>query len=71
MNRPIISKNLFTHNSHCFSRAIRNTQSDLKLPLKMTSSGENGFSFRGAKAWNGLSAAAKKAPSVKYFKVAI
>ena len=55
---PLQLKNLFTRNSRCSSRALRNTQSDLKLPLKKTSSGQNGFSFGGAKAWNGLSAAA-------------
>ena len=68
---PLYLRNLFTRNSHCLSRALRNTQSDLKLPLKKTSSGQNGFSFRGMNAWNGISAAAKKAPSVKSFKVAI
>ena len=68
---PLYLKNLFTRNSHCSSRALRNTQKYLKLPLKKTSSGQNGFSFRGAKARNGLSAAAKKAPSVKSFKVTI
>ena len=30
----LVSKNLFTRNSHCSSRALKNTQSDLKLPLK-------------------------------------
>ena len=59
---PLYLKNLFTRNSHCSSRALRNTQRDLKLPLKNTSSGQNGFSFRGAKARNGISAALRKAP---------
>ena len=34
---------------------LRNTRSDLKLPLKKTNSGQSGFVFRGAKAWDGLS----------------
>ena len=67
---PLYLTNLFTRTSHCSSRAPRNTQSDLKLPSKRTSSGQNGFSFRGAKVWNGLSAAAEKAPPVKSLKVA-
>ena len=47
-----------------------NTQNDLKRRDE-TSSGQNGFSFRGAKACNGLSAAAKMALSVKSLDVAI
>ena len=35
------------------------TEKDLKLPLKKTNNGQQGYSFRGAKSWNGLSAGAK------------
>ena len=57
---PLCLKNLFTRNSHYSSGAFRNTQSDPKLPLKKTSIGQNGFSFRGTKASKGLSAAEKR-----------
>ena len=40
---PLYLKNLFTRNSHRSSRALRNTQSDLKLSLKKTSCGQKDF----------------------------
>ena len=39
-----------------------------ELPLKKTNNGQKGFSFKGAKSWNGLSAGAKCAPSLASFK---
>ena len=39
---PLYLKNLFTCNSHCSSRALGNTQSNLKLTLRKTSSGQIG-----------------------------
>ena len=45
-----------------------NPDRDLKLPLKRTNNGQKGYSFRGAKSWNGLSAGAKCAPSLASFK---
>ena len=47
---PSYLKNLFTRNSHCSSRALRNTQKDLKLLLKKASSGQNGFSLMGSES---------------------
>ena len=49
-------------------RALRNSDRDLKLPLKKTKNGQKGYSFRGAKSGNGLSAGAKFAPSLASFK---
>ena len=60
--------NLFTKNSECSSRSLRNTETDLRLPMKKTANGQKCFSFRGAKLWNGLSAESKQASSLSLFK---
>ena len=48
--------NLFTRASQLTSRCLRNTLTDLRLPKKSSKTGQKCFSFRGAKAWNDLSA---------------
>ena len=48
--------NLFTKNSACSSRSLRNTETDLRLPKKRSANGQKCFSFRGAKLWNSLPA---------------
>ena len=47
---------------------LRNTKTDLKLPLLKTSSGQRCFSYRGARLWNNLSADAKNAQTKFQFK---
>ena len=42
-------------------REFRNTNTDLKLPLLKTSSGQKWFSYKGARLWNNLSADVKNA----------
>ena len=56
--------NLFTKNSQCSSRNLRNTETDLRLPKKKSANGQKCFSFRGAKLWNSLPAESKKASSL-------
>ena len=41
-------------------RELRNTKTDLKLPLLKSSSGQKCFSYSRARLWNNLSADAKK-----------
>ena len=60
--------NLFTRNSACSSRNLRNTKTDLRLPKKTSANGQKCFSYRGAKLWNSLSAEIKQAPSFAVFK---
>ena len=38
--------NLFTKNSVCSSRSLRNTETDLRLPKKSSANGQTCFSFR-------------------------
>ena len=59
---------LFNKNSVCFSHNLRNTNTDVRLPMKNTAQGQKAFSFRGAKIWNSLAADAKLAPSLYKFK---
>ena len=53
--------NLFTKNSQCSSRNLRNTSAN----------GQKCFSFRGAKLWNSLPAESEKASSLNSFKNSI
>ena len=68
---PQYLSSLFTRNSACSSRILRNTNTDLRLPLKKTANGQKCFSFRGAQLWNSLSAESKQAPTVSLFKQTI
>ena len=54
---PNYLRQLLIRNSQQSCRALRNTDRDLKLPLKKTktNNGQLGYSFKGAKSWNGLS----------------
>ena len=63
--------NLFTKSSQCSSYSLRNTETDLRLPLMKTANGQKSFSYRGAKLWNSLSAESKQATSLSCFKQTI
>ena len=62
---------LFTKNSQCSTRTLRNTGTDVRLPKKNSANGQKFFSFRGAKLWNSLSAESKQASSLNSFKKSI
>ena len=47
---------------------MRSSETDLKIPLLKTISGQKSFSYRGAKLWNSLERDNKLAPSLKTFK---
>ena len=68
---PQYMQNLFKRNSKCTTRCLRNTSTDLRLPMKTTANGQKSFSFRGAKLWNSLSAESKEASSLKSFKKSV
>ena len=65
---PQHMSNLFTRNSTCSSRNLRNTKTDLRLSKKTSANGQKCFSYQGAKLWNSLSAEIKQAPSFAVFK---
>ena len=62
---------IFTKNTVNATRSLRNTNTDLSLPLRRSANGQKCFSFRGAKCWNDLSTAAKQTTSIKAFKCLI
>ena len=65
---PRYMSNLFSRNSTCSSRSLRNTKTDLRLSKKTSANGQKYFSYRGAKLWNSLPAETKQAPSIAVFK---
>ena len=65
---PKYLRQLLIRNSQQSYRALRNTVRDLKLPPKKTNNGQKGYSSEEQKLWNGLSAGAKRGPSLASFK---
>ena len=60
--------NLFQRNSDCSSQDLRNTATDLRLPMNTSLNGQKRLSYRGAKLWNALANEVKQAPSLSVFK---
>ena len=65
---PEYLSNLFVKNSTQNVRELRNTETDLSLPLRKTKNGQNAISFRGPKLWNQLELYLKQVPSLAAFK---
>ena len=65
---PEYLSDLFEKNSTRNVRKLRNTDTDLSLPLRKTNYGKRAISFRGPKLWNQLEPVAKQAPSLATFK---
>ena len=61
----------FTRKSLYSSYSLRNTGTDLRLPMKRSTNGQKCFSYGGAKLWNSLSAKSKQATSLYSFKKTI
>ena len=65
---PDYLKGLFHRLSDTQSRLLRNSNTDLRIPLFKASSGQKSFEFRGARIWNNLSNEAKQASTFLAFK---
>ena len=65
---PEYLSKLFIKNSAHNTLRLRNTETDLRVPLFKTSNGQKSISFRGPKLWNKLSLDVKHAPSLPTFK---
>ena len=65
---PSYLTSLFESLSQNTVRELRNTKTDLKLPLLKTSRGQKCFYYRGSRLWNNLSADAKNAQTKFQFK---
>ena len=59
---------LLKRHSECSSRGLRNTATDLRLPMSTSLNGQKRFSYRGAKLCNNLAFEIKQAPSLPVFK---
>ena len=61
---PNYLRKLFAECSDEREQFLRSSETDLKIPLLKTTSGQRAFSYRGAKLWNSLERATKLAPSL-------
>ena len=57
--------------SPCSRKNLRNTATDLQVPLMKTCNGQRAFSYRGAGVWNHLDLEVKQASSFKAFEDAV
>ena len=62
---------IFTKNSACSRKNLRNTAADIQVPLMKTCNGQRAFSYRGARIWNHLDLEVQQASSFKAFKDAV
>ena len=62
---------IFTKNSACSRKTLRNMATDLQITLVKTCSGQRAFSYRGARVWNHLDLEVKQTSSFKAFKDAV
>ena len=65
---PDYLNRLFHRLSDFHSRMLRNSKTDLRIPMFKTSYGQKSFEFRGAHIWNNFSNEAKTANTFLAFK---
>ena len=65
---PDYLSEMFTKSSAYSRKNLRNTATDLQVPLMKTCNGQRAFSYRGAGVWNHLDLEVKQASSFKAFK---
>ena len=65
---PVYLSEIFAKNSARSRKNLRNTATDLQVPLMKTCNGQRAFSYRGARVWNHLDLKVKQASSFKAFK---
>ena len=65
---PTYLSKVFARNSFRDSVYLRNSETELQVPLVKTATGQNFFAYHGAHLWNSLESEVKKAPSVLAFK---
>ena len=68
---PDYLSEMFTKNSAYSRKNLRNTATDLQVPLMKTCNSQRAFSYRGAGVWNHLDLEVKQASSFKAFKDAV
>ena len=68
---PTYLTEMFSRLSDTHKRELRNTRSDLEIPMRKSAYGQKCFSYKGAKMWNCLSLESKLSPTLKTFKKSI
>ena len=68
---PTYLTEMFSRLSDTYKRELRNTRSDLEIPMRKSANGQKCFSYKGAKMWNCLSLESKLPPTLKTFKKSI
>ena len=62
---PIYFAEMFSRLSDKCKRELRNTRSDLEIPMRKSANGQKCFPFKGATMWNCLSLVSKLCPTLK------
>ena len=65
---PDYLSEIFTKNSACSRKNLRNTATDLQVPQMKTCNSQRAFSYHSAGVWNHLDLEVKQASSFKAFK---
>ena len=65
---PIHLSNIFSRTSTQDTVYLRNSETDLQVPLSKNANEQSSFAYRGAHLWNSLESKVKKSPSVSVFK---
>ena len=65
---PMYLSNILSRNSTRGTVYLRNSESDLRVPLFKTANGQKSFAYPGAHLWNNLESEVRKAPSLSAFK---
>ena len=68
---PTYLTEMFSRLSDSSKRELRNTRSDLEIPMRKSANGQKCFSYKGATMWNRLSQESKLSPTLKTFKKSI
>ena len=68
---PTYLTEMFSRLSDSSKRQLRNTRSDLEIPMRKSANGQKCFSYKGATMWNRLSQESKLSPTLKTFKKSI
>ena len=65
---PTYLTEMFSRLSDTSKRELRNTRSDLEIPMRKSANGQKCFSYKGTTTWNCLSQESKLSSTLKTFK---
>ena len=65
---PDYLRNIFQKISEANNRQVRNSNTDLRLPLLRTSTGQKSFAYKGAKVWSDVDSVVTASTSFSSFR---